>query len=276
MSNAGRLRDRTHEPSSPPTPARSASRRAWAVTAAAALLLGLWSAGSSLGSVVTGLEGGITLVAGLLRPDVSPAFLAQVGRGLMETVSISVGGLLLAIVIAFPTALLLAGSTQAPRPLRAGARVLAATLRGVPDLLWALLFVATAGPGAAAGVLALAMHGGGLLAKLWAEQLESVDPGPVEAVRLSGAGRRATAALAILPQARAGLASLLLYQWECNIRTSTVIGFVGAGGVGQLLAISLRLFRYDELSTLVLAVLALVLLMDVASRRLRRHLGAST
>src|SRR5918999_621563 len=149
-------------------------------------------------------------------------------------------------------------------------------LRGVPDLLWALLFVATIGPGPAAGALAIALHGGGLLAKLGAEQLEAVNPAPVEAVRLTGAGRFATATLAIVPQARAGLASLTLYQWECNIRTSTVLGFVGAGGIGQELAISLKLFRYEELSTLVIAVLLLMLAVDGLSRVVRRRMGAAT
>src|SRR5262249_26525981 len=154
----------------------------------------------------------------------------------------------------------------APAALRLTARTAAAVLRGVPDLLWALLFVATIGPGAAAGTLAIAVHGAGLLAKLGAEQLEAVDPAPVEALRLTDAGRPATALFAIVPQSRAGLASLLLYQAECNIRTSTVLGFVGAGGVGQELAISLKLFRYDELSTLVLAVLAAMFAVDLLSR----------
>ena len=93
---------------------------------------------------------------------------------------------------------------------------------------------------------------------------------------MTGAGRVGTALLAIVPQARTGLVSLVLYQWECNIRTATVVGFVGAGGIGQALDISLRLFRYAELSTLVLSVLALILAVDGLSRLARRRLGAAS
>src|SRR5687768_7270142 len=129
---------------------------------------------------------------------------------------------------------------------------------GVPELLWALLFVATVGLGPAAGVYAITLHAAGLLAKLCSEQLEAVDSAPVEAMRLTGASRTATALLGIFPQARANIASQLLYQWECNIRSSVVIGFVGAGGIGQALGIAMNLFRYEEMATLLVAVLLLV------------------
>lgn len=185
-------------------------------------------------------------------------------------------GLALAAVLAAPLGVLMAANVGAPSSVREGVRLIAAFLRGVPDLLWALLLVAALGPGPAAGALAIVIHGAGTLAKLWAEQLESVAPAPVEALSLMGVGKPAIAALAIIPLARAGIVSLLLYQGECNIRTSTVLGFVGAGGIGQELAISLKLFRYEQLSTLVIAVLALMLLTDVVSRRWRSTPGART
>jgi phosphonate transport system permease protein len=178
-------------------------------------------------------------------------------------------------VLATPLSLVLAGNVGAWAPVRVAGRATAAVLRGVPDLVWALLLVATIGPGPAAGTLAMALHGAGMLAKLSAEQFEAVNPAPVEALRLAGAGRLGVAALGIVPQARAGLASVGLYQFECNIRASALLGFVGAGGLGQELAISLRLFRYDEVSTLVLAVLVLMLLVDAVSRRVRRAVGAT-
>lgn len=214
------------------------------------------------------------LVKGLFSPDLSAAWLQVALAATVETVQIAVVGLLLAGLGAAPLALLLAANTQAPAPLREAARLVAAFQRGVPDLLWALLLVSALGPGPAAGALALGVHGAGALAKLWAEQLEAVDPDPVEAMSLMGAGRVATAALATVPLARGGLVSLLLFQGECNIRASAVLGFVGAGGIGQELAISLKLFRYEQLSTLVLAVLALMLLTDLLSRWWRRRLGA--
>lgn len=214
------------------------------------------------------------LVQGLFSPDLTAAWLQVALAATVETVQIAVVGLLLAGLGAAPLALLLAANTQAPAPLREAARLVAAVQRGVPDLLWALLLVSALGPGPAAGALALGVHGAGALAKLWAEQLEAVDPDPVEAMSLMGAGRVATAALATVPLARGGLVSLLLFQGECNIRASAVLGFVGAGGIGQELAISLKLFRYEQLSTLVLAVLALMLVTDLLSRWWRRRLGA--
>jgi phosphonate transport system permease protein len=123
---------------------------------------------------------------------------------------------------------------------------------------------------------AIALHAAGLLAKLCSEQMEAVDPAPVEAVRLTGASRTATALLAILPQARANIASQLLYQWECNLRSSVIIGFVGAGGIGQALGIAMRLFRYQELATLMIAILILVVIVDRISRAFRARLGAAS
>lgn len=250
--------------------------RALYVAACVAVLLWAWDgAGISLAALTEGREGAAHLAAGFLRPDLSPAFLDDVARAALQTVQIAVVGLALAITMGGPLALLLAGVAGAHPVLRFAARLVSAVLRGVPDLVWALLLVAAIGPGPAAGSIAIGLHGIGMLAKLSAEQLEAVNPAPVEAVRLSGAGRPATTIIAVLPQARAGLASVTLYQFECNIRTSTVLGFVGAGGLGQEMAISLRLFRYAELSTYVLTVLALMLVIDALSRRARQHLGAT-
>lgn len=229
-----------------------------------------------LGSLLEGRESGARMLREFLRPDLSGEFLGIVGSAALETVQISVAALLLCVLLGLPLAALIAGNVQAPRWLAAVARVVAATLRGIPELLWALLFVATVGPGAAAGVYAIALHGAGLLAKLCSEQLEAVDPAPVEALRLTGASRAATTLLATIPQARTGLISLVLYQWECNIRSATIVGLVSAGGIGQDLVISLKLFLYSETATLVLAVVALILAVDLISRVVRRRLGAAS
>ncbi|MDP8969398.1 MAG: phosphonate ABC transporter, permease protein PhnE [Actinomycetota bacterium] len=260
----------------PPGPSRRPLER-WGVASLVVLLV-VWSVtgtGVGPGSLIAGREEGLRLLRGFLRPDLSPEFLAYVARAGVQTLQISLAGLALGVLAGLPLAALLARNVAASAAVRAAVRVVATILRGVPELLWALVFVATVGLGPAAGVYAIALHGAGLLAKLCAEQLEAVDPAPVEALQLSGAPRSATAVFAIFPQARAGVVSLVLYQWECNIRTATVVGFVGAGGIGQALDISLRLFRYQELSTLVLAVLALILVVDAVSRAVRRRLGAA-
>lgn len=228
-----------------------------------------------IAGLVQGREGGTRLIRGLLRPDLSTEFLGIVGTAALETVHISLAALVFAVLLGLPLAVLQAGNVGVHRLVRRTANLVAAALRGIPELLWALVFVATVGLGPAAGTYAIGLHGAGLLAKLCSEQLEGVAPGPVEALRLSGAPRPVVAAFAILPQARAGLASLVLYQWECNVRTATVVGFVGAGGIGQALDISLKLFRYGELSTLVLTVLVLIIGVDGLSRSVRRRLGAA-
>lgn len=249
----------------------------WSIASIVTLVL-VWSlrgTGVGVADLIDGREGAARLLRAFLSPDVTERFRAIVFTAAVETVQISLAGLVFGALLGLPLAALIAGNVEARPWLRSGARVLAASLRGVPELLWALLFVATVGLGPAAGVYALGLHGAGLLAKLSSEQLEAVDPLPVEALRMTGAGRLTTLLLAIVPQARTGLVSLVLYQWECNIRTATIVGFVGAGGIGGALDLSLRLFRYSELSTLVLTVLALILGVDALSRRIRRRLGAA-
>lgn len=250
----------------------------WLLTAAIAAAIG-WSlhqTGAGIGSLIAGRDGAARLIGGLFPPDLDPELLSRIGQAVLETLQISLAALGIAIVIGLPMAFLIAGNVAAPRILAVPARLLAAGLRGVPELLWALLFVATVGLGPAAGVYAIGLHGAGLLAKLSSEQLEAVDPAPVEAVRVTGATRTATAIWAILPQARAGIASQVWYLWECNIRSSVIVGFVGAGGIGQALGIALRLFRYQELATLIITVLVLVVVVDRLSLRYRRRLGAVT
>ncbi|GAB3960055.1 ABC transporter permease [Micromonospora vulcania] len=199
--------------------------------------------------------------------------LRRIGTATVQTLQISVSALVLGAVLGLPLAVLIASNVRAPRMLALPARGLAAVLRGVPELLWALLFVAAVGLGPAAGVYAISLHSAGMVAKLCSEQMEAVDPAPVEAVRLTGASRTATALFAVVPQARGTIVSQLLYQWECNVRSSVVIGYVGAGGLGQELGVALHLFRYQELATLMAAVLLLVFVVDGVSVLIRRRLG---
>jgi len=245
----------------------------------AVILLAIgWSfRGTEIGiaSLVEGRDGALRMIEGLFPPDVSSELLQSVGTAVIETLQISIAGLTFGAIGGLALAVLIAGNVQAPRWLSSAARSFATLMRSVPELLWALLFVSTVGLGPAAGVYAISLHAAGMIAKLGSEQLEAVDPAPVEAVRLTGASRPATTVLAIIPQARNNLASLLLYQWECNIRSSAVIGFVGAGGIGQALGVALHLFRYQELATLLLALLMLVFTVDRISRTLRRSMGAA-
>jgi phosphonate transport system permease protein len=263
----------------PPPPPVGGRRRpaSWLVWLGGLAVMAWSLAGTGIGlrSLVEGRTGAARLLGGLFPPEVTGELLTRVATAMLETVQISFAALLLGALLGLPMAVLIAGNVGAPGWLASAARVTAAGLRGVPELLWALLFVATVGLGPAAGAYAIGLHAAGMIAKLCSEQLEAVDPAPVEALQVTGASHLATTALAIVPQARNGLASLLLYQWECNIRSSAVVGFVGAGGIGQALGIALRLFRYRELATLLIAVLVLVLSVDRLSRLLRRRMGAA-
>lgn len=258
-------------------PARPARTRVAAVSVV--VLLAVWSLqATSVGvrSLLSGREGAAKMIGGLFPPDLDAQLLRSLGSASLETVQISLASLVVGAVLGLPLALLIAGNVEAPGIVAGAARLLATTLRSVHELLWALIFVATIGLGSAAGVYAIGLHSAGVVAKLCSEQLEAVDAAPVEAMRLTGGSRTTCALLGVVPQARANLISQLLYQWECNMRSSVVVGFVGAGGIGEALGISLRLFRYQELATLICAVILLVAAVDRVSRAVRARVGAAT
>ena len=142
-------------------------------------------------------------------------------------------------------------------------------MRTIPDLVWALMFIAAVGLGPFSGVLALTIHSAGLLGKLYSEALESVDPVPIHSLQAAGVGGLGTLAWGVLPQAGGPLISVTLYQWECNIRAAMVLGFVGAGGLGQRIDLAMRLFRYEEMLTLLAVLLLLVTAVDRLSASVR-------
>jgi phosphonate transport system permease protein len=246
---------------------------------AVVVALAIWSlqaTGVSLRALVAGRSGAAQMVRGLFPPDLDRQLLRDLGSASLQTVQISIASLVLGTVIGLPLAVFMAGNVEAPRWLATASRLISMTFRSIHELLWALIFVATIGLGPAAGVFAIGVHSAGVVAKLCSEQLEAVDPAPLEATRLTGGSRLTCALLGIVPQARANLVSQLLYQWECNIRASAVVGFVGAGGIGESLGIALRLFRYQELATLILAVIVIVSAVDRISQVIRARVGATT
>ncbi|EYS84930.1 ABC transporter permease [Cupriavidus sp. SK-4] len=221
-------------------------------------------------------------VRNFLPPEVSPGFLGLVVNATLETLAIATAGIALAFVIATPLAVALTGSLSVSRigpgrgrklrmAVRAGVRALV-LLRGVPELVWALVFVRALGLGAAAGVLALAITYGGMLAKVYAEILESSDQRAVDALLGSGSGRLAALFYGLLPHAAQELVSYTVYRWECAIRASVVMGFVGAGGLGQLMDQAMKLLNGGEAATILLVFLLLVLLADALSAHLRKLL----
>lgn len=214
-----------------------------------------------------------------------PAFLALVGRSTLETLAIATAGMAMAVLLAAPAALLInralsisaLASEGRPGPwgalLRWPMRGFLIVLRSVPELVWALLLVRALGLGPTAGVLAISITYAGMLGKVYAEILESVDPAPARAILAAGGSRLAAFAYGLLPNALGELLSYTLYRWECALRASVVMGFVGAGGLGQQVELSLRMLAGGEVSTLLLVFLLLVMGADWLSRALRRSLG---
>ena len=215
-------------------------------------------------------------------PALGAEFLVLVAREAWRTVAIATAGISLALLIAVPAALLaaralsvsaLSGRMAAlPFVLRQLLRWVLIVLRSVPELVWALVFVRVVGLGPTAGVLAIALTYGGMLGKVYGEILESGDAGATEALLRNGSTRLQAFSYALLPACAAELVSYTVYRWECAIRSSVVLGFVGAGGLGQQLDNSLKMFAGGEVATMLLVFVALVALADAVSARLRAAL----
>ncbi len=223
-------------------------------------------------------------LAAFLPPETGQEFLAYLLRATLETLAIATAGIALAFVLAVPLALLttraLAVAEIGPGPGHRRSRIvfhmlrmLLTILRGIPELVWALVFVRVFGLGPAAGVLALALTYGGMLAKVYAEILDSGDSRPAQAILSAGGGRLQALLYGLLPGAAQELTSYTVYRWECAVRASVVMGFVGAGGLGQLMDQAMKMLNGGEAATILLTFLALVLVADRLSGVLRRRLG---
>jgi phosphonate transport system permease protein len=191
---------------------------------------------------------------------------------LVDTLAMSIAGTALAVVLSLPLALLAAPNTTPNAVAYQVTRTFLSFLRSVPELIMGVLFVAAVGFGALPGVLALALHSVGMVGKFYAEAIEHVDPAPVEAARAAGCTPMATILHAVLPQVAPQLADITIYRWEYHFRASAVLGIVGAGGIGFELMAALRLLQYDQVSAILLAILACVVVVDGLGATLRRAL----
>ncbi|MDR2324359.1 MAG: phosphonate ABC transporter, permease protein PhnE [Acidovorax sp.] len=214
-------------------------------------------------------------LAGFLPPETGSEFLGYLAQATLETLAIATAGMALAFVLAVPLSYLASGAARERITLNPVARGLLTLLRGIPELVWALVLVRVFGLGPAAGVLALGLSYGGMLAKVYAEILESTDPAPARALRAAGAGRLPALLYGLLPQAAKELTSYTVYRWECAIRASVVMGFVGAGGLGQLMDQAMKMLNGGEAASILLAFVLLVAAADGLSTWLRRALDAA-
>ncbi|HZJ08970.1 MAG TPA: phosphonate ABC transporter, permease protein PhnE [Trueperaceae bacterium] len=197
--------------------------------------------------------------------------LRQIGAALIETVHIATLATLLALVLALPTAYIAAQNTTPNRLLLWLGRLIVVSTRSVNTIIWALLFVAIFGPGVVAGILAIAFRSIGFIGKLMAEAIEEIDKRQIEAIEATGAGKGKVVLYGIVPQVLPAFFAVTILRWDINIRESTVLGLVGAGGIGLILQSSIDLFDWQTVATILIAILGVVILGELVSAALRRR-----
>jgi phosphonate transport system permease protein len=222
-----------------------------------------------------------SFLSGFWPPAHDAEFLHLLAKATLQTLAIATAGMSLALLLAIPLALLatravsISALPRGGRPawwataLRLPIRGVLIVLRSVHEIVWALLFVRAVGLGPTAGVLAIGITYGGMLGKVYSEIFESTDLRPTRALLLAGSSRLSAFAYGVLPNASGEIISYSVYRWECAIRASVIMGFVGAGGLGQQIDLSLRMFAGAEVASMLLTFLALVLFADLFSRWLR-------
>ena len=234
--------------------------------------------GDALGNVAK-------FVRGMFPPRLDGEFLGLMVRPAIETVQISVMGTAIAVVLGVPLGLLATSSLTwrgvlHERTSRTGrwllgfapyaaARAVLSVFRSIPEYVWAFMFVRAVGLGPFPGVLAIGVAYGGMLGKVYSEILESVSPRPLETLHAAGASRAGVVLYGLVPQALPNVVAYTLYRWECAIRASAILGFVGAGGLGQQIELSMRMFQFDEVLTLLAILFVLVASVDAISARIR-------
>jgi phosphonate transport system permease protein len=236
---------------------------------AAALAAAAWDTGADPVRLLRGLPWMADFVRRMVPPD--PAVLPAALGGALKTFEIALLGTALSAVLATPLGFLSARNVAPAalyHPVRAGLNF----FRSIDTLVYALLFVAAVGLGPFPGVLAVLAYTTTSLAKLYSESIEGIDPGPVDAITATGATRLQVLRFGVLPQVLPLFLSYILYRLETNVRAATVLGFVGAGGIGFYLQTYLRVLDYPAASTVLLVTVVMVMAVDLASARLRARL----
>jgi phosphonate transport system permease protein len=240
------------------------------LVAIAAIVWSAQGAEFSLGGLIGGVPDMADFLSRLWPPDFTK--LGTIIELLIETLQMAIIGTLLGAVASLLLSFT-AARNVAPRPVYLASRFVLNVLRSIPELVFALMFVTAVGLGPFAGILALAIGVIGTMAKIFAEAIESIDPGPVEAMRAVGAGRAQTVVFAMLPQAMPMITSYTLMLWEGNVRQATILGLVGAGGIGLELTLAMRLYDFGYLLAIIICIVVLVTAIDRLSAYLRARLS---
>jgi phosphonate transport system permease protein len=255
-----------------PRPPLSQRLRTAAIWLAVALLLGwswapteMWKAAN----LITDWRNMAEFGSAFLRPNFRDWELYT--EEMLVTVQIAVWGTALAVIFGIPFAIL-SSSNVCPQWVVLPVRRLMDASRAINEIVFALLFVVAVGLGPFAGVMALFVHNTGIIAKLFSEAVEAIDPRPVEGIRATGASRLQEVIFGVIPQVIPLWSSYTLYRLETNVRSATVLGIIGAGGIGQTLYENIRSFQYAETAAVVIIIVGSVMLIDIVSSRLRRML----
>jgi phosphonate transport system permease protein len=210
-----------------------------------------------------------TLLTEMWPPDFTEA--ESWVRPMVDTIAMSIAGTALSIVLSLPLGVLAARNTTPNPTIYRIARGILNIFRSIPELIMGIVFVAAVGFGALPGVLALGLHSIGMVGKFFSEAIEHSHEAPVEAARAAGASQLQVITHGILPQVMPQFADVTMYRWEYNFRASTVMGMVGAGGIGLELIASLRLMQYNECFAILLTILVMVTIVDSLSTALRKR-----
>lgn len=230
----------------------------------------LWSArGTEFNpiNIVRGIPDMVDFAMHMFPPDIG--ILKDLGRPSIETIQIALLGTTIPAFLAIPLGFLAASNTSPSRFMYYAVRSLLNTLRGISEVIWAILFVTAVGLGSYPGVLALSVHASGALGKFYSETIEAVDPGIIEAIKATGASRFKIILYAILPQCLPLFLGYSLYYWEHNLRQAPILGLVGAGGIGMSLIFSMKTYEYQQVATILIIMLVMVTGLERISARIR-------
>ncbi|WP_166241423.1 phosphonate ABC transporter, permease protein PhnE [Paenibacillus turpanensis] len=225
---------------------------------------------ASFGKLITGTGEMMELLADMFPPDW--AYIDTIWEAMLQTIQMAVIGTTVGGLLAIPVAFTAAHNVFGSKLLHNASRVILNLIRTIPELLFAAVFVAIFGIGPFAGVLAISFFSFGLIAKLFYESIEAIDPGPLEAMTAVGANKMQWIHFGIVPQVVAQYVAYFLYTFEVNVRGAAILGIVGAGGIGLFLDRSLNQLRYDRAATIIILTLVIVLIIDYVSTKIREKL----
>ncbi|MCX2721408.1 phosphonate ABC transporter, permease protein PhnE [Roseibium salinum] len=232
----------------------------WALGSINIIWAWVWDAPNQMGD----------LFSRMVPPD--PANLEAIAKAMWETVNLATIATALAVVLSLPVAYIAAQNTTPNIVTLWIGRFILVSSRSVNTIIWALLFVAIFGPGVIAGIVAIMFRSIGFLGKLLGEAIEEIDPRPVEALQACGASHFKVVLYAIIPQVMPTFFAVSILRWDINLRESTVLGLVGAGGIGVILQGAIDTFNWQEVSTILIAIIALVITGEIIASRLRSRI----